>query len=64
MQLKFKSKKAHQTCYTYVDGHGFYFRNHPKNRVLEFCYEYTMKDVADACNLFLNLEGKYEVIIE
>ena len=64
MQLKFKSKKSYEACHTYVDGHAFFFRNHPKDRVLEFCYEYTLMAVAEACDSLLNLESKYEIIIE
>jgi len=64
MQLKFKNKKAYDACHTYVDGHSFYFRNHAKDRILQFCYEYTLLDVAEACDSLLSLEGKYEIITE
>jgi len=64
MQLKFKNQKAMKTCFTYVDGHGFYYRNHNKDRILEFCYEYTLRDVEEACNTLLGLEGMFETIME
>jgi hypothetical protein len=63
IQLKFKSQKAYKACYNYIEGHGFFFRNHNKDRLLEFCYEYTMRDVAEICDKELDLKDKYEMIL-
>ena len=62
MIIKFKNKKAYETCHTFINGHAFSFRTRGEAKMIEFCYEYTMLDVANFCNKLLGLEGQFEVV--
>ena len=62
MIIKFKNEKAYETCRTFINGNGFSFRTRGEEKMIEFCYEYTMLDVAGFCNKALGLEGQFEII--
>lgn|GEM_PF-2719776 len=62
MIIKFKNKKAYNTCRTFINGNAFNFRTRGEEKMIEFCYEYTMLDVANFCNKLLGLEGQFEII--
>lgn len=62
MKIKFKSKKAFNTCYTFVNGNGFCFRNHNSRNTLQFYYEYTLRNIMSICDNELGLKDEYELI--
>jgi hypothetical protein len=62
MILKFKNKKAYDKCHTFINGNGFYFRTRGEEKMLEFCYEYTMLDVVGFCKGMLELDGQFEIV--
>ena len=64
MLLKFKSKEAYDTCHTFINGNGFCFRPRSNDQVIEFFYEYTLRNVASMCDNTLGLGGEFEVITE
>jgi hypothetical protein len=62
MVLKFKTKKAYDTCHTFINGSGFCFRPRKDDSIIEFFYEYTMLDVASMCKNVLGLEDQFEIV--
>lgn len=62
MKIKFKNKKAFNTCYTFINGNAFCFRNHNMSNIIEFYYEYALLQVASICDNELGLKDKYEII--
>ena len=62
MIIKFKTKKAYDTCHTFINGNGFCFRTRGEEKMLEFFYEYSMLDVAGFCNGMLGLEGDFGIV--
>ena len=62
MILKFKNKKAYDTCHTFINGNGFCFRPRRDDNTIEFYYEYTLNQVASMCSNTLDLDGEFELI--
>ena len=63
MIIKFKTKKAYDTCHTFINGNGFCFRARGEEKMIEFFYEYTMLDVVGFCSGMLGLEGDFEIVV-
>lgn len=62
MIIKFEDKEAYDTCYTFINGNGFCFRTRGEDKMIEFFYEYTLRNVASMCKNTLGLEGRFNIV--